>query len=73
MQPQPVDEPRNELPRLLDIESVAVRLGVTVRHLRRLVAERRIPFIKVGHFIRFDVDELNEWLDSARRAVVDSA
>ena len=27
----------------MDIEAVAARLGVTVRHVRRLVAERRIP------------------------------
>lgn len=31
---------------LVDITWVAKRLGVTVRHVRRLVAERRIPFIK---------------------------
>ena len=36
------------LPHLLTIEELAGRLGVTSRHIRRLVAERRIPFIKVG-------------------------
>lgn len=33
---------------LLDIEGVAARLGVTVRHVRRLVADRRIPYLKWG-------------------------
>ncbi len=33
---------------LVDIEWVAGRLGVTVRHVRRLVSERRIPFRQVG-------------------------
>ena len=37
------------LPRLLDIAGVAEHLGVSERHVRRLVAERRIPFIKWGH------------------------
>jgi len=34
--------------RLLNITEVADRLGVDVRHVRRLVYERRIPFIKLG-------------------------
>ncbi len=33
-------------PRLLDITTLAEHLGVNARHIRRLVAERRIPFIK---------------------------
>ncbi len=32
--------------RLMDIPTLAETLGVNVRHIRRLVAERRIPFIK---------------------------
>ena len=53
-------------PRLVDIVEVATLLGVDVRHVRRLVFERRIPFIKWGHLLRFDVDELVEWIDRAR-------
>ena len=37
-----------------NITTVVRRLGVEVRHVRRLVAERRIPFIKRGHLLRFD-------------------
>ena len=52
---------------LVDISWVARRLGVTERHVRRLVAERRIPFIKWGHLLRFDPDEIEAWIDSGRR------
>lgn len=52
--------------RLLDIQGVAEHLGVNVRHIRRLVAERRIPFIKWGHLIRFDPSEVADWLQAAR-------
>ena len=55
-----------KLPRLLTIGEVAEYLGVTERHIRRLVAERRIPFIKWGHLLRFDPDEIADWLDQAR-------
>ena len=52
---------------LWDIEAVARRLGVRVRHVRRLVHERRIPFIKWGHLLRFDPDEIEAWIDQARK------
>jgi excisionase family DNA binding protein len=58
----------HELPhRLLDITGLAEQLGVNTRHIRRLVAERRIPFIKWGHLIRFDPIEISEWIDSFRQ------
>jgi excisionase family DNA binding protein len=53
---------------LMDINAVAERLGVRVRHVRRLVHERRIPYIKWGHLIRFDPDDIDAWIDQARRA-----
>lgn len=55
---------------LLDTDEVATVLHVTSRHVRRLVAERRIPFVKVGRFVRFDPGELDIWLDQQRIDVV---
>jgi len=55
------------LPHLLSTEELASRLGVTPRHIRRLVAERRIPFLKVGRFMRFDPSDVARWLDQTRR------
>jgi len=43
---------------------------VGVRHVRRLVAERRIPFVKWGHLIRFDVEQVEAWLKDAERPVL---
>ena len=56
---------------LLDIDAVALALGVTRRHVQRLVAERRIPFLKIGRFVRFDPSELNVWLEERRVDVVE--
>ena len=47
-----------ELPRLLNIEQLAEHLGVTTRHVRRLVAEKRVPYLKWRRFIRFNPDEI---------------
>ena len=44
------------------VPKVAEWLGVTVRHVRRLVQERRIPFIKWGNLLRFDPDEVEAWI-----------
>ena len=52
---------------LLDITCVADYLGVPVRHIRRLVAERRIPYVKWGSKLHFDVDEIDAWVDTWRR------
>jgi excisionase family DNA binding protein len=54
--------------RLISIDDLADNLGVSVRHVRRLVSERRIPFHKWGRLLRFDVDEVNRWLDGTRVA-----
>ena len=67
------DERPSALPRLLDIAGVASHLGVSVRHVRRLVNERRIPYVKWGHLLRFDPDEINEWLRLARRPMATGA
>lgn len=59
--------PASEVPQpLWTIVQVAERLGVTVRHVRRLVADKRIPFIRWGHLIRFDPVEIEAWIDRGR-------
>ena len=51
------------VPHLLTIDQLAGHLGITTRHVRRLVAERRVPYVKVGWLLRFDRDEITTWLD----------
>lgn len=56
------------LPQLLTIDQLADRLGVTTRHIRRLIAEKRVPYLKVGWLVRFDPAEITSWLDNTRHA-----
>jgi excisionase family DNA binding protein len=63
--------PPTDLPTLVDIHAVAGHLGVSVRHIRRLIDERRIPFVKVGNLVRFDVDVIAGWVDAHRTDVLD--
>lgn len=52
--------------RLLDIDAVAEQLCTSVRHIRRLVQERRIPVVWVGRLVRFDPVDVDAWLDEHR-------
>lgn len=56
---------------LMDLPAVAEAVGVSERHVRRLVFERRIPFHQVGHLLRFDPDDLETWLAQARMPVAE--
>ena len=51
---------------LLDIDGLAERLGVGERFVRRLVEERRIPFLKIGRLVRFEVGDVEAWIASQR-------
>ena len=55
-------------PPLMDIEAVAQRLAVAVgvRHVRRLVTEKRIPYRKWGHLLRFEPDEIEAWIEATK-------
>jgi excisionase family DNA binding protein len=46
-------------PPLLNLQMVADRLGVSPPHVRRLLSERRIPFLRLGRLLRFDPAELD--------------
>ena len=51
---------------LLTIQEVADRLNVEVRFVRRLVAERRIVFHKVGRYVRFDRADVEALIEAGR-------
>ena len=51
---------------LVDVAEAARRLGTGERFVRRLIAERRIPFHKVGKYVRFHSDDLAAYIRQAR-------
>jgi excisionase family DNA binding protein len=55
---------RRERP--LSVSEAAVYLNVNVRYVRRLVAERRVTYLKVGRLLRFRVRDLEAYLESCR-------
>jgi excisionase family DNA binding protein len=57
----------DDIPQLITIDQLADRLGVTERYVRRLIAEKRVPYRKLGKLIRFAEHEIAAWLDTTRR------
>jgi excisionase family DNA binding protein len=64
--PHPATARPATLAKLLTMTEVADRLNTTERHIRRLVFERRIPYRKIGRFVRFHPDDLAEFLAEHR-------
>jgi excisionase family DNA binding protein len=51
---------------LLTVDEAAERLGVKPRFVRRLIAEKRIPYVKLGSHVRIDSDDLDRFVDAGR-------
>ena len=58
---------------LLDVNEVARRLGTEPRFVRRLIAERRIEFHRVGRHVRISERAVAEFIEAGRVAPVTSA
>ncbi len=54
-----------ETERLLTLEEAADVLGTGLRFARRLIAERRIRFVKVGRHVRIPKAALLEYVEAA--------
>ena len=53
---------------LLTVDEAAERLGTKPRFIRRLVAERRIPYVKLGAHVRIDDHDLDTFIRTLIRA-----
>jgi excisionase family DNA binding protein len=51
---------------LLTVEEAAERMSTSVRFIRRLIAERRIEFVKVGRHVRISEPALAAFIDAGR-------
>jgi excisionase family DNA binding protein len=51
---------------LLSAEQAAERLGTSVRFVRRLIAERRIAYVKLGRHVRIAERDLIHFVATGR-------
>jgi excisionase family DNA binding protein len=52
--------------KLLTVEEAAERLGTSVRFVRRLIFERRIPYTKLGRHVRIGATDLDALIAAGR-------
>ena len=55
--------------RLLTVQEVAARLGVSEKTVRRRIADGLLPAVQLGHYrhaLRVDAAELDDWLETRR-------
>jgi excisionase family DNA binding protein len=52
--------------RLLTVEEAADRLGTSVRFIRRLIAERRIAYVRIGRHVRIAEADLASFVAAGR-------
>ena len=53
---------------LLTVDAAAERMSTSARFVRRLIAERRIEFVKVGRHVRISEPALAAFIDAGRVA-----
>jgi excisionase family DNA binding protein len=56
---------------LLTVQQAAERLGTSVRFPRRLIAERRITFVRVGRHVRIPEAAIDEMIASGTVEAID--
>jgi excisionase family DNA binding protein len=49
-------------PRLIGIGEVATYVGLSIHTLYRMVSERRIPHVKLGRALKFDLKDVDTWI-----------
>ncbi|MEV4417390.1 excisionase family DNA-binding protein [Catellatospora sp. NPDC049609] len=50
----------------MTIEEAATRMSMSVRYVRRLVADRRIPFHKFGRSVRLAETDVSAFISAGR-------
>jgi excisionase family DNA binding protein len=51
---------------MLTVEQAAERLGTSERFVRRLIAERRITYVKLGRHVRITEHDLSNYIATGR-------
>jgi excisionase family DNA binding protein len=58
------------LEHLIDITELERRTAIKRVTLRKYVARRKIPFVKIGRLVRFDLSEIESWIKERKIPVL---
>ncbi len=46
-----------------NIKELSIYLQTSIPQIRKLVREKKIPYFRVGNRIKFDLNEINKWIE----------
>lgn len=56
--------------RYLSIKDISEYLGLSKATLYLWVEERKVPCHKIGKVIRFDINEVNKWMEGFKKEAI---
>jgi excisionase family DNA binding protein len=59
--------------RLLTVEAAAEQMSTSVRFVRRLIAERRIAYVKIGRHVRITEADIAAFIEDGRITPMDAS
>ena len=56
--------------RFFNVREISIYLGMSVPTIYRYAEEKKVPYFKIGKVLRFDVQEIEEWMRAFKREPV---
>ncbi len=60
---QTVESLRSNPPKLLNVPEASLYIGISQRYLRNLIAERKIPVVRIGARVVLRLKDIDSWVD----------
>ena len=48
---------------ILDLKEISNYLKMSESKIRKMVREKTIPYFRLGYRLKFDLDEINKWIE----------
>lgn len=55
---------------MCDLKTISEYLNFSIPYVRKLVRSKSIPHYRFGNRLKFDLKEINEWIESHRQEEV---
>lgn len=52
---------------ICNIKELSIYLQTSIPQIRKLVREKKIPYFRVGNRIKFDLNEINKWIEKLQK------
>lgn len=52
---------------ICNIKELSIYIKTSIPEIRKLVREKKIPHFRVGNRIKFDIREVNKWIENLQQ------